>query len=79
MILKSIYTLQEGYTVMHSKLGISQCMIHTAYRNSLRSSSTRKPNYPEHYFYLTLFYSVKNFEVLYYYLFLIIYFNLISP
>ena len=50
MILKPIYTLQERYTVMHSKLGISHCMSHAAYRNSLRSSSTRKPNYPEHYF-----------------------------
>ena len=49
-ILKPIYTLQERYTVMHSKLGISHCMSHAAYRNSLRSSSTRKPNYPEHYF-----------------------------
>ena len=52
MILKPIYTLQERYTVMHSKLGISHCMSHAAYRNSLRSSSTRKPNYPEHYFFL---------------------------
>ena len=50
-ILKPIYALQERHTVMHSKLGISQCMIHTAYRNSLRPSSSRKPNYPEYYFY----------------------------
>ena len=50
MILKLIYALRKEHTVMHSKLSISHCMGHAAYRNSLRSSSTRKPNYPEHYF-----------------------------
>lgn len=51
MILKLIYALRKEHTVMHSKLSISHCMGHAAYRNSLRSSSTRKPNYPEHYFF----------------------------
>ena len=62
--LKPIYTLRKRYTVMHSKLGISQCIVHTAYRNSLRSSSTRKPNYPEHYFYFLFYrYRFSNFSV----------------
>ena len=65
MILKPIYTLRERYTVMHSKLGISHCMSHAAYRNSLRSSSTRKPNYPEHYFYFLFYrYRFSNFSVI---------------
>ena len=49
-MLKFLYLIQDELnTFMHSKIYFSNCIFQSNYRNSLRSSSSGKLNYPQCY------------------------------
>ena len=59
-MLKFLYLIQvELNTFMHSKIYFSNYIFQSNYRNSLRSSSSGKLNYPQCYLYKFTFYIIK--------------------
>ena len=64
-MLKFLYLIQDELnTFMHSKIYFSNCIFQSNYRNSLRSSSSGKLNYPQCYLFIYFYIVLIQIDVI---------------